>query len=200
MWHELAKGLGVVGWAAIIGGLVLLATVIRLLDHKLGGPASTPSMTHRGVPTRTVTWKPAIVVAVAAIGMGVYTLNERRHVALDASGDFWCTGEVCGVRVCGDCTTTERAACHPASLVMGGEDFRQCRTSMSGCEASRERSLADRDVEGVGSCRVVSATSESRDSYNEHVAIVWALVGLLLVLLLGPAIRSWWLRGAPAHP
>lgn len=144
-------------------------------------------------------WKLVAVVVLAAIGMGAYTLNERRHVALDSSGEFWCAGEFCGVGICGSCTTRDRAACYPARLVMGGEDYRQCRTSMTECEASRERSLADRDVDGIGSCRVVSATDASRESYHLLVVISWVLGALVLALALVPLVRRWWLS-TPAHP
>lgn len=138
----------------------------------------------------------AVAVLVAA-GFGAYTLNERRHVALLASGQWWCKGDNCELEGCAGCRTQERAACVSLHDVLKDRDFDLCSATMSGCEATRRALRDDVDVSGVGGCRVVSATTESREYYNALIVIAWILIGAAALVLL---IARPWKRQHQASP
>lgn len=135
--------------------------------------------------------------------MGGLALYERGRVELNATGEWWCAGRFCGTSFCdpGKCLAAPKAACYPQRSVMSGEEMEMCWSAMSYCEQAREEALASRDLEGVGRCRIVSATVEDREAYKIHRAIAWTFAGLLGVIVfffvVARVLWRWWLRGAP---
>ena len=109
--------------------------------------------------------------------------NERAHVALGSTGEWWCAGGFCGLAMCSgsDCTRRDRAACFSSRYILSDRTDDDCRALVSDCEDARARVLTNRDVDSVGACRVVSAATDDKEAYRLHSALAWSGAGLLSV-------------------
>lgn len=124
-----------------------------------------------------------VMLGGGAAALTAFTADERRRVALDASGEWWCKGEACTTNSCrvdAECYPQKNAACASARLIIRDEVIRLCSPAISYCLETRERMLKDPDVDDVSGCRVVSAAAEDRESYGRHVVCKWIVDGLLV--------------------
>jgi hypothetical protein len=138
---------------------------------------------------RWVVW----LLMVSTIVMFAYEGWERRHVAPEASGKWWCAGEVCNLEPCGldVCQPQDHATCFAQSISGTRKTIDECRSTFASCEYARKLRL--RDGLSVYECRVVSATAEDREAYKLHSAIAWVVGGM--TVLTAWALRAWeWTR------
>jgi hypothetical protein len=139
----------------------------------------------------------ALAVAAALIGVAVH---KRQHVAMEATGEWYCSNEYCSATICGSCSTQARAMCFSVRSIISGKEGDYCYSSPTFCEGARRRALADLDLDGVGACRVVSAATDDREAYLVYAGAAWCATGASAVVItipwIWPPIATWRRRRA----